>query len=62
MHRMSQITYSIQFDMVRKINVINEPLEYASSFERKKEMTKLLNEKQALVLWQKKLSGISFRQ
>lgn len=53
MHRMSQITYSIQFDMVRKINVTNEPVEYTSGFKKKKKKAKLLNEKQALLLWQK---------
>lgn len=40
--------------MVRKINITNEPVEYANSFKEKKPgMRKLLNGKQALVLWQK---------
>lgn len=29
-------SYSIQLDMVRKINITNEPVEYANNFKEKK--------------------------
>lgn len=61
MHRMSQITYSIQFDMVRKINVTNEPVEYTSGFKKKKK-GKIAKREAGTATLAKELSSISFRQ
>lgn len=39
--------------MNRKINETNEPTEYINGFKKKIGMRKLLNDQQALILWQK---------